>query len=683
MIFSSILAPSSRMKHLVIHYPSLCKFHNLTPLVPPTFLNSVLTRGLKYIAPSQTPKVETLNNALDTFFRRVLLKQHYRANPERVDNGIYVPQLYRSDGNWTPQTPRDWKMWTTRVRSEFLYAFETSTLLRSLTTATDSLDSDLILTRHYLQQHPELMIVPTDKNLGPALITQQDYINMCLKHLCDTSTYTQVRNHDEVLNNQRVHEKIQKLNKEGADLFSHIKNIRQFLQSYNENPKIPLFHCLAKVHKKNIAGRPISGAHSWLTTPLSTLLSYALRNCLIISNHDYNFLLRDSKQLISQTENMRTAETDLLVTFDVETLYPRMVHEATVKAVKHAGWPRHFKRLEKWACDATELILNQSFVEFGCKVFKQRKGMAMGTNAAVELANIYVSHFIERTPGFKERKERFMRLWKRFIDDIFMIWKGTRQELDDFILWLNSQNPSLRFTANISEMEADFLDLTAFKHNGRLHFKTFQKSINRFLYIPFNSHHPRHVFRGFVKGELLRYARNCTLPFDFNRQRGLFGIRLENRGYPRSFIQRVFREVQHRDRITLLDETHEESNSNKDSDDDKVFITVPFHPTVVDMQVKEIISRNLKDDMNLNVIVGYRNPPNLNSLLTSSRLNRELKQEEIDAHLDAQYITNRNFDWRLKQERADLKRRRNQLENQPSGILVLHSPPPKRFRHRW
>lgn len=679
MRFNAVLSHSSRMKPLTISHSQLSNFHNITDLTPPSFLNTTLTRGLKFIPPCKPPNHDTLITSLQTFFRRLLLKQHFREHPERENRYAYYPKLYRADGNWTPNTTIQWEQWTARVQSEFETTFETSKLLRSLTDKTDTIDTDLILTRHYLKLHPELMIVATDKNLGPALITRQDYIDMCLKHLCDTNTYTQMFDRNEILNNPKTHERIQKLNKTALEIYPWIKNLRQFLESYNDDPKIPLFHCLPKVHKSTITGRPIAGAHSWLTTPISTLLSHILRTS-ILSSGRYDFLLRDSKQLVAETENLEIADTDLFVSFDVETLYPRMVHEGTVKAVKYANWHIHGDKLKKWACDATELILEQSFVEFGETLFKQCKGMAMGTNAAVELANIYVAHYIECKESFKERKTRFMRLWKRFIDDVFMIWKGTRAELDQFIVWLNSQNPSLRFTAHIHESETDFLDLTAFRHNHRLKFKIYQKSINRFLYVPFDSNHPRHVFRAFIKGELIRYARNCTRMVDFWRQRGLFGIRLENRGYPQSFIQRVFREVNHSDRNRLLDEKRQVET--EDADDNKVFITVPFHPVVVDMQPKEIISRNLREEDNIEVVVGYRNPPNLGSILTTSRLNRRLTQMEIDTRLPRWYIDRREAKRYAKEILQEQKRKRELRENPPHGVLVLHSPARKRRRRK-
>ena len=46
-----------------------------------------------------------------------------------------------------------------------------------------------------------------------------------------------------------------------------------------------------------------------------------------------------------------------------------------------------------------------------------------------------------------------------------------------------------------------------------LQFSSFQKPLNKYLYIPFESFHPSSNKKAFIKGELMRYARNSS-PFN-------------------------------------------------------------------------------------------------------------------------------------------------------------------------
>jgi len=83
-------------------------------------------------------------------------------------------------------------------------------------------------------------------------------------------------------------------------------------------------------------------------------------------------------------------------------------------------------------------------------------------------------------------------------------------------------------------------------------FSTYQKPHNKYLYIPFQSHHRSHVFRAFVRGELIRYAVTNTLSADFLKVAAVFKQRLLARGYPNSFLQPIFDTITHADRQYYL-----------------------------------------------------------------------------------------------------------------------------------
>ena len=44
-----------------------------------------------------------------------------------------------------------------------------------------------------LKGRPDLKVVITDKNLGPALFTMEHYIQLCVDHLSDSATYERQR----------------------------------------------------------------------------------------------------------------------------------------------------------------------------------------------------------------------------------------------------------------------------------------------------------------------------------------------------------------------------------------------------------------------------------------------------------------------------------------------------------
>ena len=62
--------------------------------------------------------------------------------------------------------------------------------------------------------------------------------------------------------------------------------------------------------------------------------------------------------------------------------------------------------------------------------------------------------------------------WKRYIDDIFSLRRTERREIDKFIALANRHHPSIKFTAEISHKEINFLDTTIYKG------QRFQKGTN-------------------------------------------------------------------------------------------------------------------------------------------------------------------------------------------------------------
>ena len=98
------------------------------------------------------------------------------------------------------------------------------------------------------------------------------------------------------------------------------------------------------------------------------------------------------------------------------------------------------------------LILQDKSFKFTNKLYLQRHGTAMGTKAAVAFANI-------ETQILQQSKHKPLE-WIRYIDDIASLWVTTKDEVLQFIQKANQFLPTIKFTAEISDSEATFLDTT-------------------------------------------------------------------------------------------------------------------------------------------------------------------------------------------------------------------------------
>lgn len=59
--------------------------------------------------------------------------------------------------------------------------------------------------------------------------------------------------------------------------------------------------------------------------------------------------------------------------------------------------------------------------------------------------------------------------WKRYIDDVFVLWEGSQQELNQFQTLLNEISEYFKFTMQTDERKINYLDLWIIKENDALH----------------------------------------------------------------------------------------------------------------------------------------------------------------------------------------------------------------------
>ena len=88
-------------------------------------------------------------------------------------------------------------------------------------------------------------------------------------------------------------------------------------------------------------------------------------------------------------------------------------------------------------------------------------GCAMGTICAPSYANIFMAN-VEAKHIYPYIKEKSL-LYLRYIDDIFMIWKGTKVELITFIKEPNEKHKTIEFDFQISPRKIAFLDAMLYK----------------------------------------------------------------------------------------------------------------------------------------------------------------------------------------------------------------------------
>ena len=178
----------------------------------------------------------------------------------------------------------------------------------------------------------------------------------------------------------------------------------------------------------------------------------------------------------------------------------------------------------------------------------------------------------------------YISLYKRFINDLQVIWTGPAEGSCEFRKVMVQADKGISLDCSEPQQAAVTplvviakrhdtvnvldLDISLQMEDGqagtsiRVLLRPYHKPGNTYAYLPFNSFHGRHTFRGWVLAEILRLLTHSGTLEIWKEETSLFYYNLNSRGYPRRFLRTVFQEVTWARRSELLT-----TNRKKQCDD--------------------------------------------------------------------------------------------------------------------
>jgi hypothetical protein len=318
---------------------------------------------------------------------------------------------------------------------------------------------------------------------------------------------------------------------------------------------VPFFYVLYKIHKLSAADirslrlslahdvdvRPITANFCWLTQPFALFVA----KFLLPYVQGLPEFTKDPTAINRLLDCTRVPAGCLLISFDVSRLYPSIplnfCIELILRFLRRKQVPATFVDLIR---RCLSLVLLTNFCQFLGVIYHQILGFATGVACGAEVANIYLHELLR---DIFMAAAAHIHVYRRFIDDGFIIWKGTRRDAEQFLLRLDTQfrDRNFRITWDITGDSTIFLDLKIFKGAGWLRSElldtaTYAKPINAYLYIPFSSCVPRSILSGFIATELRRHLLRCSNAVAYYEELCLFYKRLRARGYPTAFLKKQF-----------------------------------------------------------------------------------------------------------------------------------------------
>lgn len=162
-----------------------------------------------------------------------------------------------------------------------------------------------------------------------------------------------------------------------------------------------------------------------------------------------------------------------------------------------------------------ELVLTKNYFLFEHQYYLQTSGTAMGATMAPDYANLYLGSLEEQYVYNNNPFADKLILFKRYIDDCFVIFCGSLPEFELFVLYMNCLRPSIKFTHSASTTSVNFLDTCISLIDGHIVSSLYRKDTEKNNLLHATSAHPTSLKRGLPYSQFIRLHRICSDETDF------------------------------------------------------------------------------------------------------------------------------------------------------------------------
>ncbi|CAF1035865.1 unnamed protein product [Rotaria magnacalcarata] len=334
---------------------------------------------------------------------------------------------------------------------------------------------------------------------------------------------------------RRVHEMclLQSINHNGD------KQMRRFRLLVKQR----LLELLKRELQDCIPVRPIENTIHAPTTNISNYLDEIIRP--IFDKECQNTTIIDGASLIQALHQyMRKGlfkPTTLFCTLDIRNLYTMLPQEEALNILVDFLHVHGYTKVKGISLGIIRLlasiILKENVFFYGKKIYQQVLGGAMGSSFTLTLANIFMWKWQKE---LVRRQDMTGEYYGRYIDDVFMTWNKSENELKKIIENANTWHPNIKLEYNIGKSLL-FLDVLLTNINGALSTSAYHKPAAEPYIVPFISEHPRYVFDNIVQTSRRRAIEYSSTLQSFNDERRYIKSTFLYNDYPSSFIDKTFR----------------------------------------------------------------------------------------------------------------------------------------------
>ena len=285
-----------------------------------------------------------------------------------------------------------------------------------------------------------------------------------------------------------------------------------------------------------------------MSDTLSNLIDILLKPFLL---HVKSYV-KDNLDFLSKCSRENYKDT-LLVTFDVVDLYTNIPHTFGLEALNYRleNHPEslHARFNKEFILGCAKVILQINNMKFNNEYYNHIKGTAMGTIFAPTYATLSMGHFEIKlysvwTFKYEELLAEYIKEnWNRFLDDCYPVLRSSQISPEEFLLTLNSINPSIKFTIEYSKDQIPCLDILIKRNKSSIWMDPYHQPTDIQSCLPFTSSRLNHCKRN-IPFCLARMI--CTIGENNAKKiKNLENLKsnLSNYYYPNSLIKQGFQKA--------------------------------------------------------------------------------------------------------------------------------------------
>lgn len=449
----------------------------------------------------------------------------------------------------------------TEMRNEFVNIItnhkQKSNARESLTMKDRKMLNNIKLTKTFLNDNPDLVIIRADKGNVTVVMHHNDYIEKMESMLSDRNTYLPISKIAITTIKRELNSMISEWESQNRTDSRLATSLRDY------DGVVAKMYGLPKIHKLDIPLRPIC---STMNTPLYNLSSFLteILNGVIGKSASH---ITNSLQFKNKISHLTLPDDHILISLDVVSLFTNINIELILRIIDEKWWEikrkSKTKLLLKHFKEALTLVLTKSEFIFNHKYYKQIFGVAMGSPVSMACANLVMEDIESRALKALSYKPL---IYCRFVDDTILAIP--RDQIQNTINIFNSIDSNIKFTMEIeSDKKLPFLDTLIIRSsNGLLRTDWFRKKTWSGRYLNFDSWLPMSYKMNTIS--LLTQKILSLSDEEFHEKNfKLLQSTLTNNGYPKKIIKKVMENTKQKFITNVQTENHRKRER---------FITLPY-----------------------------------------------------------------------------------------------------------